>query len=151
MTDEDRDRFFCKYDNPNSLEQYEDLYIFTCRVGDEVRTKIGVSTDVKQRIKDIQGANAFLVENHRVYDLKNSNGVARVIEKDIKNKFKKYLSHKHTTEWFTVEPFKIQEEVARLQDHYKTKLKKKLKKWDKEDKYFRKTLDPFYTEEGYRN
>ena len=151
MADEDLVRFFGKYDKPNSLEQYEDLYILTCRVGDEVRTKIGVSTGIESRLKGIQGPNAFLVEMFHVYDLKDFDGVARVIEGDIKDKFKKHLSHKHSTEWFNVEPSEIQEEVARLQDHYKTKLKKKLKKWDKEDKDFGKTVDPFYTEPGHRN
>ena len=151
MSDEDLVRFFGEHDKPNSLEQYQDLYILTCKVGDELRTKIGVSTNAYGRVRDLQSANAFLVEMFYVYDLKNSNGVARVIEGDIKNKFKKYLSHKHSTEWFNVEPFKIQEEIARLKDHYKTKLKKKLKKWDKEDKDFGKTLDPFYTEPGHRN
>jgi hypothetical protein len=115
---------FPKLDEPTSSSTIarsgwygkENLYIVTTRIGNEVRCKIGVSGQTRQRIKDLQSSNAFPIEFYKEYGWEHFNKyaprdtryIARDVERAVKMKFREKTAHLHSKEWFNIKPEKLE-------------------------------------------
>jgi len=94
------------------------LYIAVVQVGNEARCKVGITSNLKKRLHDLQSANAFHLELYKVYnsyDLvkhlppKNcKNSLAREVEIVVKKKFKGKTAHNNSTEWYNIRPEKLE-------------------------------------------
>ena len=115
---------FPKLDKPTSSHTIagsgwhgkENIYIVTTRIGNEVRCKIGVSGQTRQRIKDLQSSNAFPIEFYKEYSWehfnkyapRNTQHIARDVERVVKMKFREKVAHTHSKEWFNIKPEKLE-------------------------------------------
>jgi len=94
------------------------LYIAVVQVGNEVRCKVGITSNLKKRLRDLQSANAFHVELYKEYNWhylvkhlpvdNQKEELAREVENIVKKKYEKQTSHHNSTEWYNIVPEKLE-------------------------------------------
>jgi len=94
------------------------LYIAVVQAGNEVRCKVGITSNLEKRFRSLQAANAFHVELYKEYNWyflvkhlapKNQKkDLCREVELIVKKKFKDKTSHHNSTEWYNISPEKLE-------------------------------------------